>query len=174
MKVLFFLLLLKGFFLYPLYAHEKEKHKIEKKSEEIKEKVESFSMPSFKEAIFEHLHNKLIHFPIALCFLSFLFLIISFKYPEFEKSARITLLISAFFTIPVYFSGENQIKNFEKDVNKWLAETHEQLGIFTIISIWLWLFVSNIKGMKKIALFIGILTVILISITAFYGGILAH
>ncbi len=169
-KFIFFLFLTNLF----LYAHEKEEHKIEKKSEEIKKEIEIFYMPPFKEAIFEHLHNKLVHFPIALSFLSFLFFLLSLKYPEFEKPARITLLISALFTIPVYFSGENQVRNFEGKAKEWLAETHENFGIFTIISIWLWLFISYRKKIKKLAILLGIITLILISITGFYGGILAH
>ncbi len=170
-------LIFSGFIFFSVvYAHDDHEEIEETKIEKVEKQVqnEKFIMPSIKDAIFKHLHNKLIHFPIALSVLSFFFFLISFKYPDFKKPAELMLLIAALFTIPVYFSGEAQIENFEKGAKEWLAEIHEEFGIFTIISIWLWLFVSRIKGIRKFAIVFGIITMILISITGFYGGILAH
>jgi len=175
MKLILKLVFLSFIFFSFAYAHDDHEEIEETKIEKVENQTqEKFVMPSFKDAIFKHLHNKLIHFPIALSVLAFLFFLLSFRYPEFKKPAQITLLIAALSTIPVYFSGESQIENFEKGAKEWLAETHEEFGIFTIISIWLWLFVSYIKGIKKFAIVLGIITMILISITGFYGGILAH
>jgi len=170
--ILFFLLT--NFFLHPLFAHENDWSQTKEITEEVVDPSERSPLPPFKEAILNHLHNKLIHFPIAFSILAFLFLLLSFKYPEFKKTYQILLLLSALVTIPVYFTGEIQIQRFEGKANEWLAETHEEFGIFTIISIWLWLLISYIKPLKKFSIIFGIITMILISTTGYYAGILAH
>ncbi|MEO0254975.1 MAG: hypothetical protein ABIN20_06100 [candidate division WOR-3 bacterium] len=175
--IFFFILFLTS---TPLFSHEKHEEKGVEKEEivspqeegqEGEEKIEEkFVLPPIKDILFSHLHNKLIHFPIVLSLLAFLF----FLFPGNEKEARFLLILAAAFTIPVYFTGEAQSEFFEGKEKEYLVELHEQFGIFTIISIWIFLFLSFLKIPKIIKIFFGVIVVILVMITGLYGGICAH
>lgn len=171
--IFFFILFLASI---PLFSHENhEKKEVEKKEivsplEEGYEGEEKFVLPPLKDILFTHLHNKLIHFPIVLSLLAFLF----FLFPGNEKEARFLLILTAAFTIPVYFTGQAQSEFFEGKEKEWIVELHEQFGIFTILSIWIFLFLSFLKIPKIIKIIFGVIVVILVMITGLYGGICAH
>lgn len=145
----------------------KEKHD-EKKEEEFVLK------PS--EQIFAHLHNKMIHFPIALTLVAFLFSLLNIKQQSHctYQSIKILLGISLLAGISGYFTGNFQITAFIGDPKEWLANTHRLAGIISIILILIWFVTLFIKRIKKYSWTIGLVVIIAISITGFLGGVLAH
>lgn len=152
-----------------LSLHETEEHGTE-------DHVESEGEFKFNisDALFEHIHNKIIHFPISLAVAAFLFALFGYKDNRYESTIKILLLIAGIFGIVAFITGTLQFDAFLNDPKLWVAETHRVLGIASSISIWLWYFSMILKPMKKFTWLFAVLTVILISATGFYGGVLAH
>ena len=84
------------------------------------------------------------------------------------------LFIAGVFAIIAFFSGTNQFDHFIDNPKEWLAETHRLFGIASAILIWLWYLAVIVKPMKKISLVFAVITVVLVSLTGLYGGVLAH
>ncbi len=134
---------------------------------------ETFELNIF-EAMFAHVHNKIIHFPISLAVAAFLFALFGYKDKRYDTVIKILLLVAGIFGIIAFITGTLQFDAFLNDPKLWLAETHRVLGIASTVFIWLWYFSMIFKPMNKLTWAFAILTVILISATGFYGGILAH
>jgi uncharacterized membrane protein len=126
------------------------------------------------DALGEHIHNKIIHYPIALALVGFILAVLGYKEDRFQLAVKIMILIAGVFAIIAFFSGTNQFEPFINDPKEWLAETHRLLGIASAIFIWLLYLVLIIKPMKKFRLIFAVITVILVSLTGLYGGVLAH
>jgi uncharacterized membrane protein len=126
------------------------------------------------DALFEHIHNKIIHFPIVLAVGAFLFAVLGYKDDRYQIVIKIMLLIAGVFAIIAFFTGTNQFDPFIGDPKEWLAYTHRLFGIASAVSIWLWYLCLIVKPLKKFSWFFAIITVILVSITGLYGGVLAH
>ena len=151
-----------------LALHEADEHE-----EEEVEKEGEFKL-NFIDVMFEHVHNKIIHFPIVLAVVAFLFAILGYKDDRYKSVIKIMLLIAGVFAIIAFFTGTNQIGPFIGDPKEWLANSHRFFGIATTISIWLWYLCLIVKPLQKFTWLFAILTVILVSITGLYGGVLAH
>ncbi len=123
---------------------------------------------------FSHLHNKLVHFPISLAVLAFIFTIISRKKKEYEPAILVILIVAAIFTVPTIFTGLIQADSFTNNAKEWLVDLHEKLGYGSALSLFTWLIFLLLEPLKKYAWIVGLLCVILILITGFYGGIVAH
>ncbi|MFQ6040682.1 MAG: hypothetical protein ACE5PV_07490 [Candidatus Poribacteria bacterium] len=194
-------ILLIGVFLFlisgvtTLHAHEGEKHdtKKEEKVSKVKEvekiqavgdtepveasavSTEETESPlsgiSLKEALLEHLHNKVVHFPIALGTAAALLLLLAFRWPEIEMGARLLVLFGALSTIIVFFTGQAQEEFFEGDR---LLGIHETLGIATTLSFWIWVVFNYWKPLRRFAWAWGLVVAALVLITGFYGGLLSH
>jgi uncharacterized membrane protein len=126
------------------------------------------------DALFDHIHNKIIHFPIVLAVVAFLFAVLGYKDDRYQFVIKIMLLIAGVFAIVAFFSGANQFDPFIGDPKEWLANTHRLFGIASAISIWIWYLCLTVKPLKKFTWVFAIITVILVSITGLYGGVLAH
>jgi len=199
LSLLVFLSLILG--VTTLHAHKGEKHstnkeeKVEKVSEvkkdeqveriqavgdmeSVKARAVSTDEPespsqsiSLKEALFEHIHNKVVHFPIALGTVALLLFLLSFRWPEMESGARLLVLLGALSTIVVFFTGQAQEEFLEGSP---LVGTHEKLGIATALSFWIWVVFNYWKPIRKFAWVWGLVVSSLVLITAFYGGLLSH
>lgn len=146
---------------------------IEKKT--VDQKVPEFTLRPSVE-IFAHLHNKIVHFPIALTLVAFLFSLLNIKQQSYctYQSIKILLGISLFAGIAAYFTGTNQIAPFIGDPKEWLANTHRLLGIISTILILIWFVTLFIERTKKFSWIIGLVVTAAILITGFLGGVLAH
>jgi len=137
------------------------------------EKVQDYKVV-FPRDLLEHLHNKIIHFPIAFVLGGFLLTLLNFRWKEFDWSIRILVALAALASLAALFSGENQAAAFESTAKEWLVEVHESFGIATIISIWVWTAMLFINPLKRFAPLAAFIAAILVLITGFYGGIIAH
>src|SRR3990170_7756447 len=125
------------------------------------------------EQMFSHLHNKIVHFPIALTLAAFLFSLLNIKKqsPCVAQSIKILLGISLVSAISAYFTGNFQLTPFIGEPKEWLANTHRLTGIISISLILIWFVALFIERIKKSAWIIGFAVVIAISITGFLGGV---
>lgn len=178
-----------------LYAHEGHKEKVKfdtvtvvngdtiavngKAVESLKEKpseieeVEPFVLKPTEE-IFEHLHNKIVHFPIAMGLLAFFFTLLNFKWKNFDKSIIISVAIGLIFSILAFFTGRNQAVPFERTGKEWLVALHQNIGISVLVTYFVWFVFLLVKRFSKYSWIIGLIVFVLILITGFLGGVIAH
>lgn len=147
-------------------------HELEEHDEEIDDEGE-FKL-NILDVMFEHVHNKIIHFPISLSIAAFLFALFGYKDNRYESTIKVLLLIAGAFAIVAFFTGANQFDHFVGNPKEWLANTHRLLGIASTVSIWLWFLCLSVTSLKRFKWLFAIITVLLISVTGLYGGVLAH
>ncbi|OGU10897.1 MAG: hypothetical protein A2X61_16775 [Ignavibacteria bacterium GWB2_35_12] len=128
----------------------------------------------FPDLLFHHLHNKLVHFPLALSILAFLFTTFSFKWKQFEFSIKYIVLIAAIISIPAIVTGLQQAGNFEGDPKEWLVNIHKWLGILSLVILWIWSGFLWKNSLRKFAWVLALISFIIVTITGLYGGIIAH
>lgn len=148
---------------------ENEKHHneaIEKEEEEVKEITFG--------AVFEHLHNKLTHFPIALTMIGLLLLLAGYKDSKYLRAIKIIVPFATFLTIFTVLTGQAQAEPFEGTALHSLVETHQLLGLGVLVSLFLWSVVLHVNKFKKLIYPIAILTFILVTLAGLYGGVIAH
>ncbi len=178
MKAVFHLFILAIIISGVIFAHGKEKHEnkdtLKATRSDTLSKVEQRYEIKIGEQIFEHVHNKIVHFPIAFVVAGFILTLLGFKWNEFSKAVNLLVFLAGLFAISAYLTGVSQELAFENTSKEWVVETHESLGIATMISIWVWFLFLNVKNLKKFAWLVGVIALILVLITGFYGGILAH
>lgn len=125
-------------------------------------------------AAFEHIHNKVIHFPIALTVIGVLLMVIGYKDNKYWSALKVIIPTAALFTIIVIFSGLNQAEPFEGTLSYGLVETHELLGFGVLASLILWSLTFFFKKLEKFIWLFAILTISLVSLAGLYGGVIAH
>lgn len=160
-----------------LSAHEKKQTEREeiKQSTEIKEKIEErYKIPPLKEILTQHIHNRIIHFPIALSLVALLLFVLALKFPEFYKTAIFLVLLAAITSTIALITGEFQKSSFYSTPKDWVVSIHEKMGIATMLSLWTWSIFSLWGKLKKYTWIWGILTAGFILATGFFGGIIAH
>ncbi len=132
------------------------------------------AMPGFKEELFSHPHNKIVHFPLAVGIAGSIFMLVSLKKPELLTAVRILWLLAALASIGAYFSGQSQEEPFEEGALHEVVELHEKLGTATGICLGVGFLISLSRRLKKLAVVWAVLLFALISVTGYYGGVLAH
>lgn len=84
----------------------------------------------------KYLHNKIVHFPIALGFFGAIFLLLSFRYPSYKWPARVLLFfagVAAAFALP---TGQAQEGAFDGTSLKEVLGWHERSGQVSTALIW--------------------------------------
>jgi uncharacterized membrane protein len=126
------------------------------------------------EQMFEHLHNKLVHFPIALGVFAFFLTLLNFKWKNFDSTIMVSVLIALLFSIGAFVTGKNQSEPFIGTAKEWIVELHQNLGIAVIINLFVWIIFLIIDKLKKYAWIIGLIAFILVLAAGFLGGVVAH
>ncbi len=126
------------------------------------------------ESIFEHLHNKIIHFPIAISITAFFLSILNFRYKKYDQTILILVIIAFVTSIVAIITGLNQESHFEGGAKEWIVEIHETIGFVIAACLLLWAIVLKIPTIKKYHWIVGIAVALLVSITGFLGGIISH
>lgn len=129
---------------------------------------------NFNEKLFDHLHNKMVHFPIAFIYAAFLFTLIGWKENKFENSIKVLLLFGAAASIFTILTGLAQAEPFIDTPKEWLIVSHKTFGFAGAASLVIWIIFVFLKPLKKFAWVFAFITVLLFSAVAFYGGVLAH
>lgn len=135
---------------------------------------EEESLPPLKDLLFEHLHNKIIHFPLAFGLAAVLFTFLSLKWETYEPATRVLFLLAGVTGIIAYFTGDAQAEPFEESYMREWVELHERLGITSTILLWASFFMSINPKLKRYLWVAALAVFVLLSLTGFYGGVLAH
>lgn len=126
------------------------------------------------ESVFEHLHNKVVHFPIALSITAFFLSILNFRYKKYDQAIWILVIIAFVTSIVAIITGLNQESHFEGEAKEWIVEIHETIGFIIASFLLLWAVTLKISAVKKYHWIIGLVVVLLVSVTGFLGGIISH
>ena len=121
-----------------------------------------------------HLHNKVVHFPLALGLAAAVILIIAPRWPAYEPAARLLLIGGALASVVAYFSGQAQHEPFEDSPFHSVVELHEKLGIATAIALWTGVALTYAARARRYMPVYGILLLLLLAGTGFLGGVLSH
>jgi uncharacterized membrane protein len=127
-----------------------------------------------RDAVLEHLHNKVVHFPLALGCTAALFLLISYRWPQYWPAARLLLFLAAASAVAAYFTGKAQEEDVENGPLRLYFERHESLGIASAISLWLGWALTLVPKARPWLWLYALLILFLLSGTGFLGGILSH
>jgi uncharacterized membrane protein len=103
-----------------------------------------------------------------------MFTLLNFKWKQFDWTIKILVLISALSSLAAYLTGSSQAVMFEGDIIEPVVELHRTFGIISAIALWLWVIFLFVSSLKKYAWIIGAIIFILVSITGFYGGVIAN
>ena len=148
-------------------THEEEHETAAEETSEIRD-----PKTIMKEAIWSHFHNKLVHFPLALGVTASILIFFTRRKPELLVAIRILLIVAALFAVAAYFTGKAQEEPFEKGEMHEFVEFHQWFGIASGICLWAGVIISTMA--KNLLMPYALLQLILLSVTGFLGGILAH
>jgi uncharacterized membrane protein len=125
-------------------------------------------------ALGEHMHNKIVHFPLALGCAAAVMLLLAARWPQYRPAARLLLVGAALFAAAAYFSGEAQEEAFEHGPLEEFLERHETLGKASGIVLALGAALSFWPRADRWMWIYALAVLALLSATGFFGGILSH
>lgn len=129
---------------------------------------------TFTEAVVDHMHNKLVHFPLALGLVGALLLLRS-KKEKWLGASRLLLFLAALVSIAAVLAGDAAEEHFN-EAGKYAGtlEWHESMGITTAVMLWVGLVLTFVRDARKWLWLYGLALAAVITFTGFLGGVLAH
>jgi uncharacterized membrane protein len=128
----------------------------------------------WREAFTGHLHNKIVHFPLALGMAAAVFLIVAPRWPAYGPAARVLLVVAAVASVAAFFSGEAQEDQFDDSPFHAVVEVHQRFGITTILTLWTGVALGFWARARRFMPVYGVLLILLLAATGFLGGVLSH
>jgi uncharacterized membrane protein len=128
----------------------------------------------WKTAFTGHLHNKIVHFPLALGLAAAVILIVAPRWPAYEPAARVLLIAGAVAAVAAYLTGGAQEEPFEDSPFHSVVELHEKFGIGTAITLWAGVALTFWARARRFLPVYGLLLILLLTATGFLGGVLSH
>ncbi len=130
--------------------------------------------PSLIASLTEHIHNKLVHFPIALSLVAVLFVWLAVRWPFFETAAEVLVWMAAFSATAAVATGLLQASPFEGTPKAPWVDRHQILGLTTTAALYLWGWMFRFRPARKGIRLWGIVVALLVSLTGSLGGLLSH
>ncbi|MCS7311895.1 MAG: hypothetical protein NZ742_03160 [Acidobacteria bacterium] len=128
----------------------------------------------WREQLFAHVHNKIVHFPIALGLMGAVLALLSLRWSQYASATRLLIVLAALWALASYFTGQAQEAAFKGSELEGVLEWHERLGIATTILLWLGVVVIWTPPARRWLWVWALIVLVLIPLTGFLGGILAH
>jgi uncharacterized membrane protein len=126
------------------------------------------------DAALDHLHNKVVHFPLALGFAGALLLLLSYRWPQLEPASRLLLLVAAASAVAAYFTGRAQEEEFERGALREYFERHEVMGKISGATLALTAGLSFVAKARPWLWLFALAVLAALSFTGLLGGILSH
>lgn len=121
-----------------------------------------------------HLHNKIVHFPLAFGLAAAAIFIVAPRWPAYEPAARVLLIVAALAAVAAYLTGGAQEEPFEDSPFHSVVELHEKFGIGSAIALWIGVALTFWARARRFLPIYGLLLILLLSATGFLGGVLSH
>jgi uncharacterized membrane protein len=122
----------------------------------------------------EHPHNKVVHFPIALGLVAFVIALIDRKSCRHEDIILGMVVGGGLFSVVAVITGLLQSQQFIGTDQEWMVQYHKIAGILLLVFYVLWAALLRVKDLKKYSWVVGCVTAMLILLTGFIGGVVAH
>jgi uncharacterized membrane protein len=128
---------------------------------------------SLVHALVSHMHNKIIHFPIAIGILAML---LSFLDTGRQSDIAMELLLWLGWAsaLAAGVTGYVQAAAFDGPGTDWILPLHRALGIAVCALYTVWLCVVQRRRNRMLAQITGVVLSVIIILAAFFGGVLAH
>jgi uncharacterized membrane protein len=143
------------------------------KSETVPQHETAYTL-KFWRSLKGHLHNKIVHVPIGFVLSAFFLSLLAFRRPELNSAIRWLVLTAAFGSLLAYLTGTGQEEFFEGGGKEWLVNMHERFAITTAAVLWGWAAAFWVQILSRYRFFFGTAAMLLVIITAFLGGVIAH
>ena len=127
-----------------------------------------------RDAILEHLHNKVVHFPLAIGCTAALLLLLSYRWPQYWPAAQLLLFLAAASAVAAYFTGRAQAEDVENGPLRIYFQRHETLGTISAVGLWLGWALTLVPRARPWLWLYALLILALLSGTGFLGGIVSH
>ncbi|MCF8242905.1 MAG: hypothetical protein K9J16_16115 [Melioribacteraceae bacterium] len=124
--------------------------------------------------LFEHLHNKLIHFPIVFILAGLILMLLGYTKESYEPAVKIFVGLAFLFGIASIITGLNQAEPFIDTSKEWIVDIHKIMGIITIGLTAVWEILLFTKTNKKYSLAFAVAASLIVLAVGFLGGIIAH
>lgn len=128
----------------------------------------------WRTAFTGHLHNKIVHFPLALGLAAAAILTIAPRWPAYEPAARLLLIAGALAAVAAFFSGRAQEEPFEDSPFHSVVELHETFGIASALTLWAGVALTFWPRARRFLPLYGIFLLVFLACTGFLGGVLSH
>jgi uncharacterized membrane protein len=129
---------------------------------------------SLHDVLFSHLHNKVVHFPLALGSAGALLLLLSYRRPQFWPAARLLLLVAAASALAAYLTGRAQEDEFEDGALALYLARHQLLGKISGATLALTAALSFAPKARRWLWLLALAILVALSLTGMLGGILSH
>jgi len=130
-------------------------------------------LDALKENAGKHVHNKLVHFPIALGAFGAIFLLLSFRYPSYKWPARVLLFFAGVFALFALPTGQAQAPEFDGTSLAKVLQWHEWAGKASLGLIWGAFLLSFLDSTRKYFWFYALILLTALALAGGLGGILA-
>ncbi len=128
----------------------------------------------WRDAFTGHLHNKVVHFPLAFGLAAGVMLLVAPRWPAYEPAARVLLVIAALVAVAAYFSGQAQEAAFEDSPFHSVVELHETFGIASGLTLAAGVALSFWSAARRFMPVYGLVLIGVLAFTGFLGGVLSH
>ena len=122
----------------------------------------------------EHPHNKLVHFPIVLGLVAFVIALFDRKSGRYDNIILGMVVGGGLFSGIAVLTGLLQSHQFIGTNQEWLVQYHKLSGILLLVFYVVWAALLRVKELKKYSWLVGCVTAVLILVTGFIGGVIAH
>lgn len=124
--------------------------------------------------LFEHLHNKLIHFPIVFILAGLILMLLGYTKESYEPAVKIFVGLAFLLGFASIITGLNQAEPFIDTSKEWIVDIHKIMGIITIGLTGVWEILLFTKTNKKFSLAFAVAASLIVLAVGFLGGIIAH
>ena len=125
-------------------------------------------------ALFEHLHNKIVHFPIALGLSAALILLGRRRWAAYQPVAGALLAVAAVFAFAAYLTGGAQAGPFMGTPTEALVKQHATQGTLTAILLVSGAVLTHVRAAQRWLWLYALFLILAISFTGLLGGLVAH
>lgn len=135
---------------------------------------ERYALPTVAEGVPNHLHNKIVHFPIVLSVVSLVGFWLGRRDPGLHRFARVCAWAAAFLAGAAWVAGLSQMASFDGDPKAWLVPVHRNWGIATTTALILAAVIGQWSRTRRRAWVAAFLAVLMVGVTGYLGGLLSH
>ncbi len=126
------------------------------------------------EEIFRHMHNKVVHFPVAFGYLLFIFIILGYKVEVCHRASKIIVVLGGLSSILAAIFGLLQVSPFIGTQKYSYVILHRNLAFVSVFIYALLTWAIFRRSSWKIQFAIVLILAGLITVIGFLGGAIAH